>query len=487
VVGFITAGIMTLQQSIGVIMGANIGSTVTAQIVAFNVTQYALLPVAIGFGMIFFGKSDKVKHSGSMLFGLGLLFGGMGIMSEAMYPLRSYEPFIGLMSRLENPLLGVLVGAVFTGLVQSSAATTGIAIVMATEGLMSLPAGIGLALGANIGTCVTAVLAAIGKPVAARRAAGAHILFNVLGVLVWLPFIEQLAQLAVSVSPSHPELTGAARMSEEVPRQIANAHTLFNVVNTAIFIWFTNPFARLVERLVPDRERVSKEIVTPKYLDENLLGTPSLALEATRFEVAHLGELAVAMVRQLGPAIESSDPAELDKLEKMDDQVDVLHEKIVEYLGEIHKEPLTDEETEAFLRLMRGVDEVERIGDVVESDLIPLGRTVLADGIELSETTRMVFRSLYERVCAGVENAVRAVADGDEALARDVIAMKGEINRLIAEALRYQAERVAPTTPDLVASFRMEDEFIDGLKRIYSLAKRLAKLQLPPVVAAKEA
>jgi phosphate:Na+ symporter len=487
VVGFITAGIMTLQQSIGVIMGANIGSTVTAQIVAFNVTQYALLPVAIGFGMIFFGKSDKVKHSGSMLFGLGLLFGGMGIMSDAMYPLRTYEPFLALMTRLENPLLGVLVGAAFTGLVQSSAATTGIAIVMASEGLMSLPAGIALALGSNVGTCVTAVLAAIGKPVAARRAAGAHILFNVLGVLIWLPFIEQLAQLAISASPAHPELAGTARMAEEVPRQIANAHTIFNVANTAIFIWFTGAFARIVERLVPDREIESKELITPKYLDENLLGTPSLALEATRFELGHLGELAVAMVRQLGPAIASGDPAELDNLEKMDDQVDVLHERIVEYLGEIHKEGLSDEETESFLRLMRAVDEVERIGDVVESDLIPLSRTIITTEIEPSETTQMVFRNLYLRVCASVENAVQAVADGDEGRARDVIAMKLEINRLIDEALRYQAERVAPTTPDLVTTFRMEDEFIDSLKRIYSLSKRLAKLQLPSVVAAKEA
>ena len=225
VVGFITAGIMTLSQSIGVIMGANIGSTMTAQIVAFNVTKYALLPVAIGFGMMFMGKSDKVKYSGSMLFGLGLLFGGMGVMSDAMYPLRTYEPFLDLMAKMANPLLGVLVGAVFTALVQSSAATTGIAIVMASEGLMTLPAGIALALGANIGTCATAVLASIGKPVAARRATAAHILFNVLGVIIWLPFLDQLAGLATSLSPVHPELAGSERLAAEVPRQIANAHT----------------------------------------------------------------------------------------------------------------------------------------------------------------------------------------------------------------------------------------------------------------------
>jgi len=221
VVGFITAGIMTLTQSIGVIMGANIGSTMTAQIVAFNVTQYAMLPIAIGFGMIFFGKTESMKHGGAMLFGLGLLFGGMGVMSDAMYPLRSYPPFLELMGQLENPLLGILVGAVFTGLVQSSAATTGIAIVMASEGLMSLPAGIALALGANIGTCATAVLASIGKPVAAKQAAAAHIVFNILGVLIWLPFIDLLAQLSASISPTYTELDGAARMAREVPRSAA--------------------------------------------------------------------------------------------------------------------------------------------------------------------------------------------------------------------------------------------------------------------------
>jgi phosphate:Na+ symporter len=201
----------------------------TAQIVAFNVTQYAMLPIAIGFGMIFFGKNESTKHSGAMLFGLGLLFGGMGIMSEAMYPLRSFPPFLDLMARMENPLLGILVGAGFTALVQSSAATTGIAIVMAAEGLMSLPAGIALALGANIGTCATALLAAIGKPVAARRAAGAHVLFNVLGVLVWLPIIGLLAELATAASPAHPELVGAARMAEEVPQydDLHLVHRLF--------------------------------------------------------------------------------------------------------------------------------------------------------------------------------------------------------------------------------------------------------------------
>jgi phosphate:Na+ symporter len=456
VVGFITAGIMTLSQSIGVIMGANIGSTMTAQIVAFNVTQYAMLPIAIGFGMIFFGKTEQMKHGGAMLFGLGLLFGGMGVMSDAMYPLRSYPPFLELMTKLENPLLGILVGAVFTGLVQSSAATTGIAIVMASEGLMSLPAGIALALGANIGTCVTAILAAIGKPVAARQAAAAHIVFNVVGVLIWWPFIDLLAQLSTSISPAYPDLDGAARMAKEVPRQIANAHTIFNVVNTLLFISFTGVLARFVQRLIPEKEEVTLEIIQPKFLSEGLLETPSLALD-------------------------------LDELEKMDDQVDVLQEKILDYLGEIHKQELTEKQGNELILMIKGLDDIERIADTVRSDLIPLGRAAHAQNVEASDTTRYILTTLYERVCHAVRQVTAAIGDADQNKALEVVNMKSEINSLISDAMQYQAERVAPTTPGLIAMFRMEDEVIDALRRIYRLSKRVAKLMLPDVVSLKEA
>jgi len=486
VVGFITAGIMNLTQSIGVIMGANIGSTMTAQIVAFNVTQYAMLPIAIGYGMIFFGKTENMKHGGAMLFGLGLLFGGMGVMSDAMYPLRTFPPFLELMGQLENPLLGILVGAIFTGLVQSSAATTGIAIVMASEGLMSLPAGIGLALGANIGTCVTAILASLGKPVGARQAAAAHIVFNILGVLIWLPFIGFLAQMSASVSPSYPELDGAAQMAKEVPRQIANAHTIFNVANTVLFIWFTGMLAKLVQRLVPDREEAELEIIKPKFLSDSLMITPTLALDAARMEGQRLGSITFTMIEKLKPAFESRDMKQLAELEKMDDQVDVLKEHILEYLGEIHKQELTEKQGKQLLMMIIGLDGIERIAATVRSDLIPLGRNMIEKDIEITDTTRHVMTNLYQRVCDAVQQATTAIGDIDQNKALEVINMKPEINGLVNEALQYQADRVAPTTPDLISIFRMEDEVIDALTRIYRLSRRVAKLMLPAVVSSKE-
>ena len=227
VVGFISAGLMTLSQSIGVILGADIGTTITAQIIAFKVTKYALALIAIGFALNFLGKRNSVKQTGAMLMGLGLIFFGMELMSNATRPLRTYEPFITMMTQMANPFWGILIGTVFTGLIQSSSATIGIVIVLASQGFISLEAGIALAFGANIGTCVTALLAAIGKPREAIQAAWVHVLFKVIGVLLWLAFIPQLAQFVRFISPEAEGLSGIARLGAETPRQIANAHTVF--------------------------------------------------------------------------------------------------------------------------------------------------------------------------------------------------------------------------------------------------------------------
>ena len=309
VVGFISAGLMSMAQSIGIIMGANIGTTITAQIVAFKVTKAALLMIGVGFTMLFGSKKESIKHYGTMLMGLGLVFFGMSVMSDAMSPLRTYQPFLDLMIQMESPLVGILVAAAFTGLIQSSSATTGIVIVMASQGFITLPAGIALAFGANIGTCVTALLASIGKPREAVRAAVVHIGFNVAGVLIWVFFIDYLAQFVTSFSPSHPELSGVDRLGAETPRQIANAHTIFNIANTLIFIGFTTQFARLVEWLVPDAPLDETKVLTvrAKYLDEVLLTTPALALDRVRLEVLHMGEKVENMLKSIMPAIISGD------------------------------------------------------------------------------------------------------------------------------------------------------------------------------------
>src|SRR5262245_9094620 len=332
VVGFVTAGVMSLAQSVAVIMGANIGSTVTAQLLAFNLSAYALLPIAIGFFMLFVSKRAKVRYWGMIVMGLGLVFYGMGVMSDAMKPLRSHEPFVQALAKMENPLFGILAGALFTGLVQSSAATVGLAIALASEGLLSLPAGSALALGANIGTCVTALFAALGTPVEAVRAAVVHVGFNVLGVIVWLPFLGTLARLAIAISPSENQLDASARLAAEVPRQIANANTVFNVINTVRFIGFNGWFASLATRLVSGRKR-HVVLVRPKFLDPASLDIPAIALENVRQELGHLGDIVRTMLVDFPPERGAVTVDTIANILHLGKKVEILESAVIEFLA----------------------------------------------------------------------------------------------------------------------------------------------------------
>jgi phosphate:Na+ symporter len=480
VVGFITAGLMSMSQSIGVIMGANIGSTVTAQLIAFNITKASLLMIGVGFSMLFISKRDNIKQYGAILMGLGLVFFGMGVMSDAMRPLRSYQPFLDLMKQMDNPLIGILVAALFTGLIQSSAATTGIVIVMASQGFISLPAGIALAFGANIGTCMTAILASIGKPREAVRAAGVHVLFNVAGVLLWLGLIDYLAEFVSWISPSHTELTGVDRLAAEAPRQIANAHTIFNLANTLIFIGFTTQIARLVEWLIPDSDLEEEAlVVSAKYLDEELLSTPSLALDRVRLEVLHMGESVQEMLDRIMPAILQGNTTSLVAVRDLDDKVDILYEQIVDYMGRISKRSLTDQQTEEFLKLMEAVGDLENIGDTIETNLVDLGFDRLQAGLSISQPTREVLLDFHQVVTRAFQGAVQAVSQSNVEAARSVTAMKDEISKLADSAAAHQARRLVAAEPKRIPAYTIEIDIIEKQKRIYYFAKRMAKSVLP--------
>ncbi|MEW8069993.1 MAG: Na/Pi cotransporter family protein [Candidatus Thiodiazotropha sp.] len=481
VVGFITAGLMSFSQSIGVIMGANIGTTITAQIVAFKVTKAALLMIGVGFTMLFASKQERVKHYGAMLMGLGLVFYGMSIMSDGMKPLRSYQPFLDLMISMENPLVGILVAAGFTGLIQSSSATTGIVIVMASQGFITLPAGIALAFGANIGTCVTAMLASIGKPREAVRAAIVHVIFNVAGVVLWIMFIPQLAEVVTMISPSHPDLSGIERLGAETPRQIANAHTIFNIANTIIFIWFTAQLARFVEWVIPDRLLEEEGLaVSAKYLDDELLSTPSLALDRVRLEVLHMGERVMDMLDKIMPAILNGDHKSLDSVAMLDDEVDILYEQIIDYLGKISKQSMTDQQTEEFLALMEAVGDLENIGDTIETNMVALGHERIEHGFSISEPTKEVLSGFHKVVKKAVDGAVQSVSQLNTQVAQSVIAMKDEINKMAESAAVHQASRLVAEEPNRIAAYTTEVDIIEKQKRIYYFAKRMAKSVIPP-------
>lgn len=476
-VGFVTAGLMSLSQAIGVILGADIGTTITAQIVAFKVTKYALLLVAVGFGFIFMGKKDHTQQYGHLIMGLGLIFFGMGIMSEGMQPLRSYEPFIQLMQNVSNPVIGILVATLFTALVQSSSATMGVVIAMALQGLISLDAGIALALGANIGTCATAGLAAIGKPREAVRVAVAHVTFKIVGVILIFPFIPYLADLVREISPAATAgLVGMDKLAAETPRQIANAHTIFNIGIATVFLPFTTLFAKFCEWIVPDRA-LEKDLalVRPHYLDEELISTPSLALERARYEIGHMGEYVNQMLTTGMPVFLAGDREQIKKISEVDDKVDFLYEAIVTYLGKLSGKVLMDSQARELSNLLSAVNDLESIGDIIETDAVDLAEQCFANGVHISEATQNVIGGLHTTIAGSVALALHSVVENDVEAAQKVIAMKSAVQTQVEFAEQHQAKRLIADAPNRIAAYSVEMEVIEKLKRIYYFAKRMAK------------
>ena len=254
VIGLVSAGVLSLEQSLGVLLGANIGTTLTAQLIAFDALRVA---AAVGLaGLIFalLGPRGPARHAGAAAFGLGVLFAGMALMSASASSLQARPELREALAFAEHPVAGVLIGAVVTVLLQSSSATIGLVIVLAGQGLLSLESGLALLLGANVGTCATGFLAALGKPRDALRAALAHLMINAVGVLLFLPMLQPLAAMARAISPSAPSyLTASERIADDLPRQVANAHLIFNLATVLLLIGFTPLLARIVRAVVPER------------------------------------------------------------------------------------------------------------------------------------------------------------------------------------------------------------------------------------------
>jgi phosphate:Na+ symporter len=476
VVGFVSAGLISLPQAVGVVMGAEIGTTVTAQLIAFRVTEYALIAVAVGFALRTFARNDVIQRYGTMLLGLGLVFFGMTLMGDATEPLRGYAPFVNALRTIQQPMLAVLLSAAFTALIQSSSATTGIIIVFAGQGLISLEQGIALVFGANIGTCVTALLAAVGKERIALRTALIHVLFNVFGVILWFAFIDQFAALVRVISPAAEQLAGAARLAAEVPRQIANAHTIFNVGNTLIFIGFAGGFAWLVNRLVPDKPHPTGALVAPKFLNPALLAAPSLALDAARRELVQLGEQVLPMVKAAPGAVMSGSMMDVSRLARMDERVDVLHKAIIEYLGRISRVELTLAEQKRLHDYMGIATYLENMGDIIEVNLGHAGRRRVELNVRISSATQQALQELADKITWALECTIAALDQQDRALAFEVVQAKQAVNELVEKANAKLAQRLIAEAPRRADTFQIESDLIEQLRRVYYFSKRVARL-----------
>ncbi len=479
VVGFVSAGLITVGQAAGVIMGANLGTTITAQIVAFKITHFALLMVSIGFIIQFTAKLRKKKAIGDLIMGLGLIFFGMNIMSEGMEPLKTYQPFLDLMIEMQNPFLGILVGLVFTALVQSSSATIAIVIVMASNGFLTLPAGIALSLGADIGTTITAMLAAIGKSREALRTAMIHVQFNVLGVLIWLPFIPELGNLAIFIS-AHDLLNGQTMeiLAQNTPREIANANTLFKLAAVMLFLPLIPLFLWSVYKVFPvlPEEKAIGEFQSV-FLDKALLGTPSLAMKAVNLELEHYQKQVGLFYKRLVSMIANHN---IDRLAREDMTLQRLRSyqgQILSYLGQAGQSELTAEEQQEYMKLMNVANNLESMLETIHSNLQQVLHEMIQENIKPSETMLNLVGQLTSEVGKSMENALQSIYEKDSEAALSVLAIKQTIDHLIQEALTHQVRRFKPDEARLKV-FRYEMQLIDGFKQLHTLSKRIARLQL---------
>ena len=357
VVGFVNSGLMTLQQAVWIIMGANIGTTITGQLIALDIGAIAPLFAILGVGAIMFSKNEKVHHISSIIAGLGILFMGMDMMGAAMEPLQESEAFINLMTQFSNPLLGILVGAVFTAIIQSSSASVGILQALAATGMIPLSSAVYVLFGQNIGTCITAVLASIGTKVNARRTTIIHLMFNIIGTALFtvICMVTPYVSLIESITPGDPVA------------QIANAHTVFNIVTTLILLPFGTYMARAAEKILPDSKKEDDEELRLKYIrpfdSSYAVGNSAIAVTQVKEEVDRMLDM---VARNIGDAFDTLikyDDKSRKKVEEREEYIDYLNKGISEYIVSLMAGEMNANDSRKINGYYAIISNLERIGD----------------------------------------------------------------------------------------------------------------------------
>ena len=406
VVGFANAGIMTITQAVGTIIGSNIGTTLTAQIISFKIDFLAMPAIGLGAFLNFFGRRRFYKYIGQAILGFGLLFLGLITMSSSMSPLRDMEAFQNMIITFsEYPILGVLAAALFTALLQSSSASTGVIISLTLQDMISFDAAIPLILGTNLGTCITVILASIGTSLVARRAAAAHVFFNVFGIVVIMLLLQPFSYIIQETAAT-------------IPRQVANAHTLFNVFNSVLVLIFFNHFINLIHRIIPGEEKVVER--GSKFLDRRMLRTPEAAIAGARQEIIRMFLIANEMVGDAMDVFIKNDSKKIRHIDQMEDLVDGLEKEINFYVADLSQHSLTHGQSITISRLMSATNDIERIGDHAEN-ILRLAATKIEERLPFSEKAMEEISSMATEVIFMLDNTVTAFREEDAYLARKII------------------------------------------------------------------
>lgn len=476
VVGFVSAGVLNLTQAVGVIMGANIGTTITAWIVsmnqlgdAFAIFQPAFFaPLLIGIGAIamLFSKKQKMKTSGEILVGLGLLFIGLDFMSGSISPYTDAPIFAEAFRVLgNNPFLGMLIGALVTALLQSSSASVGILQTLAMNGVVTTNAAIFITLGQNIGSCVTAMLSSIGGSRTAKRAAAIHLSFNVLGAVIF----GVLSALLFSMRPML-----AAHNITSV--QISIFHTIFNLTNTALLFPFANQLVKLSGILVPEDKKeevpADEEGETMKHLDERIFESPAFAIETASMEVVHMGQITMDNVRRAMDAVLTKNADEVETVYKTEQTINNMEKMLTEYLVKVNNLSLTEKQKLVVNNLFYSINDIERVGDHAEN-LAEQAQYMVDHDISFSETgasdLKVIADAAYNSYCHSIE--ARRKGDMDDV--RKVSQFEDEVDNLEEELREKHIERLSEGKCNPSAGVAFLD-LISNLERISDHAYNLA-------------
>ncbi len=454
-VGFVSAGLMSFRQTLAVILGADIGATLTVQLIAFHVYDYAVLLIGIGLFFTLFAKKMLYRNAGQGVLGFGFVFLSLKLMIDAMAPLQGNELFKQVFIALTDmPVMVIVLSAGLTALIHSSAAMIGIALVLAKSGLIPLDTAVYIMLGANIGTCSTALIASMRAPVEARRVAWAHVYFKIFGVLLVLPFLGPFQKLVIATTP-------------DLARQIANANTLFNIIMAVCFLPLTGLFAKLIVSMVPEKEEEKK--FGPLYLDDHVLGTPSLALGQATREVLRASDIVRDMLVNVIKVFQSDDPELIAVIKNKDNLIDLLDRQVRLYLTRLSSSHLTESQSRRDVAVLETSRNLENIGDIIDRNLMPLATKRISKGITFSHEGLEEISLFHKRVLENFDAAISAFATSDHDLADRVLRNKEELGIMERELVQAHLDRLRKGLRESMETSHLHLDLIGNLARINSL------------------
>lgn len=444
-IGFVSAGLMSLPQAISIILGANIGTTMTAQIIAFKISDYIYVFVFLGFIVSFVTKSEKVKNIGQTIFAFGLLFLGIETMGDVMKPLASSPVFTNMIAQVADiPVLGVAVGTLMTLVVQSSSATIAVLQNFASQAgpdgvtsILGLAGAIPILFGDNIGTTITALLASIGQSKDAKRTAVAHCVFNISGCLLFIWFVDPYAAFIQKISPNGPEV-------EVISRQIANAHTIFNLTMTIIWMFLiTKVMVPIVMKLVPDGKKQLDDPMEPKYLDENLIGQPAAALQLVAKEMLHCSNVVRELILDTIEVVKKEDKSLLQKLNEKAEVAKHLNEKITEYLADLFSAGvLTEDQATHTAGIMYVLSDVERMASLCQ-EVSSSVKDKLDKKYKFSREAMKELEKSLKLIAEMYEESLQIMETGNKENARKIAKKKGKILDLDIDMRKAHMVRVS--------------------------------------------